>query len=195
MADIAELLSGIKQKIRIVESGNHDGAFLKEIEADFLEFLELAKLFLISERDSYYGYFLMNMQLRADFYANSIAGIRLNTFPPVLEANPLLLCKFTLKEILYILCHEIDHVVFNHPAEMVKANPEQDPDIFYRFNLAADAAVNDAIDREITAENRAFLTSPKGLITSQELAKMFRLKNVAQMESYAYYFRLISAKE
>lgn len=194
MVDIAELLSGIKQNIRIVESGNHDGAFLKEIEANFLEFLELAKLFLISDRDSYYGYFLMNMQLHADFYANSIAGIRLNTFPPVLEANPLLLCKFTLKEILYILCHEIDHVVFNHPAEMVKANPEQDPDIFYRFNLAADAAVNDAIDHEITAENRSFLTSPKGLVTSQELARMFQLKNVAQMESYAYYFRLISAK-
>lgn len=85
-------------------------------------------------------------------------------------------------------------MVFNHPAEMIKANPEQDPDIFYWFNLAADAAVNDAIDHEITAENRAFLVSPQGLITSQELAKMFRLKNVAQMESYAYYFRLISAK-
>lgn len=194
MADIAELLSGIKQNIGIVESGNHDASFLKQIEADFLEFLELAKLFLISERDSYYGYFLMNMQLRANFYANSIAGIQLNTFPPVLEANPLLLCKFTLKEILYILCHEIDHVVFNHPAEMVKANPEQDPDIFYRFNLAADAAVNDAIDHEITAESRSFLASPKGLITSRELARMFRLKNVSQMESYAYYFQLISTK-
>lgn len=96
---------------------------------------------LISERDSYYGYFLMNMQFRANFSANSIAGIKLNEFPPVLEANPLLLCKFTLKEILYVICHEIDHVVLNHPAEMIKSNPNKYPDVFYEFNLAADASV------------------------------------------------------
>ena len=99
---------------------------LDEVRADFLAFLELVKLFLISERDSYYGYFLMNMQFRVSFGADCIAGIRLNEFPPVFESNPLLLCKFTLKEILYIICHEIDHVVLNHPAEMVRANPEGD---------------------------------------------------------------------
>ena len=44
---------------------------VSEIEFDFLEFLELAKLFLISERDSYYGYFLMNMQfLQQNGYAD-----------------------------------------------------------------------------------------------------------------------------
>lgn len=194
MSDIAKLLYDIKQNISKVENGDHSAQIMEQIEGDFMEFLELAKLFLISERDSYYGYFLMNMQMHADFCANSIAGVKLNTFPPVLEANPLLLCNFTLKEILYILCHEIDHVVFNHPAEMVKANPEQDADVFYRFNLAADAAVNDAIDYEITAQNRTFLSSPKGLITSRALSKMFRLRNVAQRENYAYYFGLISNK-
>ena len=108
---------------------------------------------MISERDSYYGYFLMNMQFRVNFFSNSIAGIKLNEFPPVLESNPLLLCKFTLREIIYIICHEIDHVVLNHPAEMVKANPSGNPDIFYQFNLAADAAVNDRINHEIVTEN------------------------------------------
>ena len=135
MADITELLYRIKENISAVENGDIQVSLLDEIETDFLAFMELAKLFLISERDSYYGYFLMNMQFSADFTVNSIAGIKLNTFPPVLEANPLLLCKFTLKEILYVICHEIDHIVFNHPAEMVKANPTKDPDRFYEFNL------------------------------------------------------------
>ena len=194
MSDITELLYRIKDNINAVENGDARAPLLNEIESDFLEFLELAKLFLISERDSYYGYFLMNMQFRANFTANSIAGIKLNEFPPVLEANPLLLCKFTLKEILYIICHEIDHVVLNHPAEMVKANPEKDPDVFYEFNLAADASVNDRINHEIKSENKKFLSAPKGLITSEELAKMFNLRYVASMENYAYYFALIAGK-
>ena len=192
--DITTLLYRIKENITAVENGDMCAPILNEIESDFLEFLELAKLFLISERDSYYGYFLMNMQFRASFTTNSIAGIKLNEFPPVLEANPLLLCKYTLKEILYVICHEIDHVVLNHPAEMVKANPEKDPDRFYEFNLAADASVNDRINHEIKTENKAFLSAPDGLITSQELAKMFKLRGVASLESYAYYFALIEGK-
>ena len=178
MSDITELLYRIKENINAVENGDTRAPLLNEIESDFLEFMELTKLFLISERDSYYGYFLMNMQFRANFMSNSIAGIKLNEFPPVLEANPLLLCKFTLKEILYVVCHEIDHVVLNHPAEMVKANPNKDPDVFYEFNLAADASVNDRIDHEIVAEKRKFLSAPKGLITSSELKKMFKEKEI-----------------
>lgn len=195
MSDIAELLYRIKADIKAVEGGDTSAPLLEEIETDFLAFLELIKLFLISERDIYYGYFLMNMQFRANFYENSIAGIKLNEFPPVLEANPLLLCKFSLKEILYVICHEIDHVVFNHPAEMLKANPENDPEAFYRFNLAADAAVNDGIDYEIKQCNRAFLSAPNGIITSGVLAKMFKLQNVAPRENYAYYWTLVAGKK
>ena len=153
--------------------------------------LDLIKLFLISERDSYYGYFLMNMQFRADFFSTSIAGIKLNEFPPVFVANPLLLCKFKLKEIIFCVCHEIDHVVLNHPAEMVKANPEGDQDTFYRFNLAADASVNDRINHEIKTEKHLFMSQPDGVITSKVFAKMFSLGNILPMESYAYYYEFI----
>ena len=192
--DIKNLLYRIKDNIEHIESGDVRAPLLDEVRADFLQLLELIKLFLISERDSYYGYFLMNMQFRANFTVNSIAGIKLNTFPPVFEANPLLLCKFSLKEIIYIVCHEIDHVVLNHPAEMVKANPSGDPQRFYEFNLAADAAVNDRIDHEIVAEKHQFMTSPEGLITSKVLQKMFGLRTVRPMEHYAYYLSLISGK-
>lgn len=193
--DITTLLYRIKENIAAIEAGDVSDPLLDEVRSDFLEFMELAKLFLISERDSYYGYFLMNMQFSVNFGINSIAGIKLNTFPPVFESNPLLLCKFKLKEILYVICHEIDHIVLNHPAEMVKANPTKDEQTFYRFNLAADASVNDRINYEIKAENRAFLLQPDGVITSQVLKGMFDIRcAVRPLENYAYYFKLISSK-
>ena len=66
MSDITELLYRIKDNINAVENGDTRAPLLTEIESDFLEFLELAKLFLISERDSYYGYFLI--RFRNQFY-------------------------------------------------------------------------------------------------------------------------------
>ena len=192
--DITARLLRIKENISAIEAGDVRAPLLDEVRSDFLELVESIKLFLISERDSYYGYFMMNMQFRANFESDSIAGIKLNEFPAVFEANPLLLCKFTLKEIIYIFCHEIDHVVYNHPAEMLKSNPDGDPDIFYQFNLAADAAVNDRINYEIKSENHIFMKSPDGLITSMVLSKMYKLGKILEMENYAYYFGLIAQK-
>lgn len=190
-SDIVTLLYGIQENVRAVENGNTDASVLDTIKADYLELTELVKLFLISERDSYYGYFLMNMVFHVDFRCRCVAGIRLGEFPPVLESNPLLLCRFTLKEILYVFCHEIDHVMLNHPAEMLRANPAGDPEVFQRFNLAADASVNDRLNHEIVQVKRTFLSMPDGCITSSSIKKMFHLKQVLPMESYAYYWALI----
>lgn len=192
--DVAALLYCIKENIKAIEGGDGRTSLLEEVRADYLELLELIKLFLISERDSYYGYFLMNMQFQANFRADSIAGIKLNTFPPVFEANPLLLCKFSLKEIIFIVCHEIDHILLNHPAEMVKANPTGDKQTFHDFNLAADASVNDRIRYEIVSEKHGFMSPPEGLITSESLKRMLRLNVIRAMEHYAYYFNLIRDK-
>ena len=192
--DIVQLLMNMKSNIAAVEQGERRAAVLDEIEADCVHMLELMKLFLISERDSYYGYFLMNLTYDVDFSSRSIAGILLDRFPPVFHTNPLLLGKFTLKEILFIVCHEIDHIVLNHPAEMVKSNPERDPDTFERFNLAADASVNDRILKEIMDEHRSFLSAPEGHISSAVLKKMFKLRSVRPLESYLYYFQLIRNK-
>ena len=48
MSDITELLYRIKDNINAVENGDTRAPLLNEIESDFLEFLEHAKLFLIS---------------------------------------------------------------------------------------------------------------------------------------------------
>ena len=190
-SDIVALLYRIKGNIHSIENEGASTPLLEEVRSDFLEMVELMKLFLISERDSYYGYFMMNLRFDVDFGARSIAGIRLNTFPPVFCSNPLLLCKYSLKEILYIFCHEIDHIVLNHPAEMVKINPEQDPEKHKKFNLAADASVNDRINHEIKNSDRKFLTQPDGCITSSSLQKMFQLSRVRPLENYLYYYELI----
>lgn len=113
--EIVQLLTNIQRNIAAVEQGERSASILAEIETDCIRMLELMKLFLISERDSYYGYFLMSLTYEVDFTCSSIAGILLGQFPPVFRTNPLLLCKFTLREILFTVCHEIDHIVFNQP--------------------------------------------------------------------------------
>ena len=160
------------------------------LERGFERFAQLVTLFLVSERDTYYGYFFMAMTFRANPSMQAIAGILLDAYPPVFEANPLELFKLSLKEILYAFCHEVDHVVFNHPTEMVKANPERDPELFKLFNYAADASVNDQLNYEIEC-GRKFLSAPRGIITSEYLAKRYVLPNVASRQDYLYYFNLL----
>ena len=193
-SDIAQLLYGIKVNIAAIENGDRTPQLFTEVRRDCIQMLELMKLFLISQRDSYYGYFLMNLSYEVDFTSRSIAGILLGRFPPVFHTNPLLLCKFSLREILFIVCHEIDHIVLNHPAEMLKANPQGDPAVFEKFNLAADASVNDRILQEMEDAERAFLAVPKGIISSEVLRRMFKLRYLESLESYLYYIERIRDK-
>lgn len=187
--DVVSLLYSIRSDIKLLNESDKEKK-LKYIKKNFLQMMELLKLFLISERNMYYGYFLTNMKFEVNFETKIIAGIKLNSFPPIFESNPLILCEFKLKEIIYIICHEIDHIVFNHPSEMIKVNPHRDDDLFYKFNLAADAAVNDRLNLEISNKNN-FMSAPKGIITSKSLREMFELDNIKPLESYLYYFNII----
>lgn len=191
--DVVSLLYQIKDNIKLLTEENSKEQ-LNNIKSDFLEMMELLKLFLISERNTYYGYFLMNMKFEVNYRTDIIACIKLNTFPPVFESNPLNLCRFKLKEIIYIICHEIDHIVLNHPTEMMKINPNKIPELFYKFNLAADAAVNDRLNNEIAHKNK-YMSEPEGIITSKSLEKMFNLKGVRPLENYAYYYNIIKDLE
>lgn len=187
--NIAALLQDMKSSVSEFEQ-TEDMAILQRIDADFQRFAQLVTLFLIAERDTYYGYFLMSMAFRTNYAVSTIAGIRLGEYPPVFETNPLILLKYSLKEILYIFCHEIDHVVFNHPAEMVKSNPEDNPELFELFNYAADASVNDMLNTEIK-RGKKFMQAPKGVVTSKVIRDKFRFSRVQPLENYQYYFDLI----
>lgn len=191
MQDISDLLKQLKSQIKQVENGNFDQLVLKDIEKNYLDLMELIKLFLISERDSYYGYFMLNMVYQCTFNEKIIAGIVLNSFPPTFLANPLILCKYKLKEIIYIVCHEIEHIILNHPSEMIKSNPEKNDDIFEKFNYAADASVNDRINYDIKNEKIKYMNQPDGLINSDVFADIFKIKNIYHLQDYLYYFNLI----
>ena len=158
-----------------------------ELESCFIQLSELIKLFLISERDSYYGYFLLNMRFEANFESAIIAGIKLDEFPPVFMSNPMLLAQYELQEILYIYCHEIDHVVYNHPSEMARTCSDREPKSYQLFNLAADAAVNDLLNFEII-QGHTFVKQPNGAVTSEYLKTNFYLSGLQPMQSYRYYF-------
>ena len=189
--DAKVLLLNIKENISLIENGTANDSIFNDIEKDFINLLDLLKLFLISKRDVYYGYFMMNMKYKINFNAKIIAGIRLNSYPPVFESNPLILCKFSLKEIVYIICHEIEHIIFNHPAEMVKCNPSKDSGIFKKFNYAADASVNDRINYEIKSLSYKFMSMPSGCITSKYFEESLKINDVLPLENYKYYFDLI----
>ena len=191
---IASSYKNIQNNIALVESGNFNSAIIKAIEIDFYNLMDGIKIYLITNKDTYYGTFFLNLSFEADFNSNSIAGIRLNAFPPVFVSNPLLLCKFSIKEIMFIVCHEIEHIILRHPIEMVKMNPYKDPNIFELFNYAADASVNDRIENEMKRMNYKFLKKPDSIIDSAEFAKIFSIKNIMPVESYIYYFNLIKDK-
>ena len=85
----------------------------KEICAEYDDFTEQVKFFLISKRDVYYGYFMIQLRFELVFDEPCIAGIRLNTYLQTFVANPVLLFDYTLEEVLYIFCHEIEHLLID----------------------------------------------------------------------------------
>lgn len=192
---IDQIHDDLLHAISKVERSGATSSVLEAVEADFKSLFELIKLFLISERDTYYGYFLMNMSVAVDFERSMIAGIRLNEDPPVFACNPLILCKMNLKEIVYVICHEIEHVLLDHPALMVKTCKNEPEEALYEFNLAADASVNDRLDAEILQMDETFMSAPEGVVNSDALAKMLELKTIKHLENYAYYYDLIQKQK
>lgn len=188
---ISSIYKKIQNNIAIVESGNFNRENLNAIEDSFYKLMDGIKLYLISNKSTYYGTFFLNLTFEVNFEVETIAGIKLNTYPPVFVSNPLLLCKFSIKEIMFVVCHEIEHIILRHPLEMVKANPYKDPGIYQMFNYAADASVNDRIMNEARRMNHKFLKAPNGIVDSIAFGQIFSLGNVIPFESYIYYFNLI----
>lgn len=188
--DIVVLYQRISSQINNVENNKYNQNILDDLRSDFIELLECIKLFLISERDLYYGYFMMNLNFEINYECNTIAGIKLKSYPPVFETNPLLLCKFSLKNIIYIVCHEIDHIVFNHPTMMLR-ECKHSPELVKCFNIAADASVNDGINDEIKKHNHNYMEFPKGCITSNVVGELIGYSKILPKQNYKYYFELL----
>lgn len=195
MNEILKLLETIKEKIELVENGDESKELLDEIRSLFVLFIEKSQLILISHKEVYYGYFLLNMETEVDFYENILAAVSFENNPVKFISNPLLLCKMSLPEILFVICHEIDHILYNHPSDFARFITAPDSEKHYKFNLAADAAINDNLRSEIKIRNLSFLKVPESSVTSEvisDITAKFNEKTVLRRNmNWLYYYSAI----
>lgn len=160
---------------------------LREVEAYFRQVYELIKMFLIMKKERYYGYFLMNMQMETDYEMKYSACVTVDTNPFIMRINPVWISKYSIKEIILIVCHEIEHIVLNHPAEGMRINKEHDPNNAKLLNYAMDASVNDRLIMEIEKNNLKIMSDPGNLVTSDKLS-YWCPRTFQPLREFTYYY-------
>lgn len=63
MDDIISLYNEMTSSILVVEENENDAEALSNVKASFEKIFEIIKMFLITKKERYYGYFLMDMSL------------------------------------------------------------------------------------------------------------------------------------
>jgi len=166
----------------------------KQIESEatesFLQLFDLIKMFLILKKERYYGYFLLNMDTKLDFHYSHAAGVNADTYPFTLKINPLHMRRYSIKEMVFIVCHEIEHLVLNHPAEGLRLNKEKDLKKHMLLNIAMDASVNDRLDMEIEKYDIGMMKCPGDVITSKFLSGQCNRKLTPLREFTYYYYNI-----
>ena len=185
--DILYYLEELKNNIHLVEEDKSNKEALKKVHIEFINVYEHIKSFLILHKERYYGYFLMNLKLELEFNKDIIAGVSLNSEPFTLTINPLLLGKYKIKEMIYIICHEIEHIVLDHPSEAVRINNLSAENEILKLNIAMDTSVNDRLNYEISTYSN-IISKPSNVIDSDTFMKMYNLQNIQKMQDYLYYY-------
>jgi len=175
------------RNIRIVEDNEEDNEALENVRESFFELFEYIKMFLISKKERYYGYFLMDFTITVDFTANYCAGVSIDKYPFEMTINPLLLGEYSIKEIICIICHEIEHIVLDHPAHDRRINPDKDSYIHELLNDAMDASINDRLIWDINARNIDIMSFPEDGITSKVLSEEYE-KHLKKLQDFLYYY-------
>lgn len=185
--DIVYYHQQLQTYIHAVEQDETDQATLQAVRDTFLIIFDMIKLIMISKQERYYGLFLMNFDLQINFSVYYCAGVTIDAFPFRMIINPLLLGVKTLPEMIYILCHEIEHIVLNHPVDGIKYNPQKDPEIGYRLNVAMDASINDRLTKDCQANHFDVISQPADAVTSSALRKAYQI-HVKELQAFDYYF-------
>ena len=180
----------LQENIHIVEQDESNEEALCLVKENFLAVFEMIKMVMISKQDRYYGLFLMNFELRIDFSSYHDAGVNLDAYPFRMIVNPLLIGLKPLPEMIYIFCHEIEHIVLNHPTDGIKYNPQKDPGIGYKLNVAMDASINDRLTYDSMENKSSVIAEPAEAITSTYLREAYRL-HIKPLQSFDYYFERI----
>ena len=178
--DIVYYHQMLQRNIHIVEHDESNEEALNAVKDAFLKVFDMIKMIMITKQDRYYGCFLMNFELSIDFHSYHDAGVSIDVYPFRMTINPLLLGLHTLPEIVYTICHEIEHIVLNHPSDGVRYNLDKDPAIGCKLNFAMDASINDRLTMDSSTNKQSVMAEPNDVITSRFLS-----------DFYDYYFSKI----
>lgn len=180
----------LQKYIRMVEKDETDKKALENVKEHFLATFNMIKLIMISRQERYYGLFLMNFDLKIDFTTYYAAGVSIDSFPFRMTVNPLLVGLKTLPEMIYIFCHEIEHIVLNHPVDGILYNPQKDPTISYKLNVTMDTSINDRLTADSVKNGFSVISQPNDAITSDYLRENF-LIHIKSLQAFDYYFKKI----
>jgi len=184
----------LQENILIVEDNEENKQALDSVTVNFKEVFDYIKMFLIANKERYYGYFLMDMELRIDYFFDHEAGVNMDTMPFTLRINPLLLGKCSIKEMIFIICHEIEHIVLEHPAEAKQINHSSDPWESVALNYAMDASVNDRLLMEMNRYKLSLMSCPEDGVTSDFLSDEYGV-HLDRLKDYLYYYDKIATFE
>jgi len=185
--DVIYYYDEMQRNIKIVEDDEDNRDALDNVQINFLKLFEFIKMFLIAKKERYYGYFLMDFSLKIDFTANFCAGVSIDKYPFEMAINPLLLSEYTIKEIIFIVCHEIEHIVLDHPTQDRRINQDKKPEIHEKLNDAMDASINDRLIWDINTFDLRMMSFPETGITSRVLSDEYGRK-FKEMEDFLYYY-------
>ncbi len=188
--DIVFCHAQLQKYIHIVEKDETNQEALDLVSENFLRVFDMIKMIMISKQERYYGLFLMNFDLCIDFTSYHDAGVNLDVFPFRMRVNPLLIGLKTLPEMIYIFCHEIEHIVLNHPVDGIKYNPKKDPGIGLKLNIAMDASINDRLTMDSTENKFHVISEPEEAITSAYFREVFQI-HVKKLQAFDYYYARI----
>lgn len=187
MNDISQIEGEYRRSVEKLAGGESDPKDFAEVSRHFHRLFELMKMILIMKKDRYYGYFLMNLSLKTDFRMRFPAAVSIDKMPFVMKVNPILMSKYSVKEMIFILCHEIEHLVLDHPAQGKGINKTGDPQNQKLLNLAMDASVNDRLIMEMDKYGLRFMGDPGDGITSEVLGRNCG-KALQPLREFTYYY-------
>ena len=191
--DIIYYHQELQKNIHLVEQDESNQEALNLVKENFLTVFDMIKLIMISKQERYYGIFLMNFDLCIDFTSYDTANVSIDAFPFRMTVNPLLIGLYALPEMIYVFCHEIEHIVLNHPADAIRYNPQNEDSIAYKLNVAMDASINDRLSVDSTVNKFNVITEPHDVITSAYLREFFEI-HIKSLQAFDYYFKRIPDK-
>lgn len=188
--DVVYYHKELQKHIHVVERDETNQDALDAVKEMFLAIFDIIKMIMISRQERYYGIFLMNFDLRIDFTSYHDASVSIDSFPFRMTVNPLLIGLKSLPEMIYIFCHEIEHIILNHPVDGMKYNPQNDLTIGSKLNIAMDASINDRLTAENEENEFNIIAEPKDAITSTYLRETFEIR-IKPLQAFDYYFERI----